>query len=174
MLIDPEDVVLLFNFLLRDKAVLGKDNTRVIDYDSFLEALVRITILAKKKLLNPESMETESKERIKYFDLTSVNVDLVEKLLNYMQLTPGEKIGKLVKLLKSIKAGKKDIHSPKEIKKEAKKDLKINEKKEDSQPERQQQPPNELVEKNNLPEEVKNQKLEKKDEQKPEEKKTEK
>jgi hypothetical protein len=115
-LIDPEDVVLIFNFLLRDKSPLGKDGSRVIDYDNFLEALVRITILAKKKLMDPDNITESNKERIKSFDLSGVNAELVEKLLNYMNLTPGEKLGSLVRLLKSIKTGKRDSVNPADVK----------------------------------------------------------
>ncbi len=104
-LLEPDKLLTVFNYVMRNKAVhVGKETTRALVYDDFLEALVRVAVLAKRKLgLSGASDEGETKDAEQLFDLTGVDADLIEKLLKFMNLTPGEKKTALIQFLKRVR-----------------------------------------------------------------------
>ena len=109
-LVLSEDLSLIYNTIVRNKTAEKKPNVRYLDYNDFLEVLVRIAVVAKRELGAaglPEEPNEESKVApvpvtVKAFDLQGVDVPLIERLLQRMDLTPSDKVTALARHLKTL------------------------------------------------------------------------
>lgn len=130
-LISPGEVSILFKHLLRGKEVDKLDKIRALNFDDFQEALVRIAILVKSKLgiadcsTYDDSIEKKLKIPIKSYDLSGLSVQTIEKLLLYMNLSPGDTKLELEKKIKAIRTEYSHALTLKQLKNIAKSNIMI-------------------------------------------------
>ena len=95
-LISNEEVVMIYKLIMKEKA----EKTRSLDYDDFLESLVRIAIRGHSKLDKlRKASESEAKAGDKkasagsmlFFDVKEINVATLESLMRLLEFSPSEK-----------------------------------------------------------------------------------
>jgi len=107
-LISPEELKILYKHLIRYKETDIEENVRALDYKDFIEALIRISILAKDKLgeAKPENLDSVD-QRLKFprksYDIEGVNEELIARLLKYMNICEDSHKIKLDKFLQEVK-----------------------------------------------------------------------
>ena len=106
-IVTENEISFIFTNAVRNKRTYGKDNIKALTKEDFLEAIVKICILGKHNLGVPIEEIPINKDNnsasVRGFNLKGVDVSLVEKLLKTLGLTPGEKKGPIIQILKKIK-----------------------------------------------------------------------
>ncbi len=97
-----EDLNLIYKLVIRER----QSQMQMLDYDGFVESLVRMAILARRKLVPPEPSAAEKepeekpqKETASALNMKGMSVAVVEALFCYMELEPGEKRSSFVQKL---------------------------------------------------------------------------
>jgi len=98
-LLSADEINVLFKALSKEKGIVTKEAGLMLDYDGFLEALVRISIMGRKRLEGDENSPKLSKDKTKIFDMSSLKTEVTEELLRYMGINLEDKKNVLVQKL---------------------------------------------------------------------------
>eukprot|EP01022_Parablepharisma_sp_SALTPOND_P005532 TRINITY_DN1227_c0_g1_i1.p1 TRINITY_DN1227_c0_g1~~TRINITY_DN1227_c0_g1_i1.p1 ORF type:complete len:1400 (-),score=306.14 TRINITY_DN1227_c0_g1_i1:7123-11322(-) len=90
-LLSADEINVLFKALVKERSTTMKEAGLILDYDGFLEALVRISVLGKKRLAGEEPEPKPVKRNTVMIDVKEANPQVVEDLLRYVGLNPEEK-----------------------------------------------------------------------------------
>lgn len=95
----------VFSNVTKSKQVYGKEGVRALRYEDFLEAIVKICVLGKRKLGVEAKGGAEERHDlpVEWFELKGVTVQTIENFLKLLGLVAGEKRGPIVQVLKKLK-----------------------------------------------------------------------
>ncbi len=109
VLVTAEDSATLYKHLSRSMGDEGAERMNALTFADFTEVLVRLAILAKGSFIPTSEAPVDSIDKkvqlpIKSYDVTGLNVDLVEKLLLYMKLPQAATKIELDRFLNEVRA----------------------------------------------------------------------
>ena len=93
-----EDLVHIFNSIVKNKKGFGRDNIKALTYNDYLEAIIKMCIFGKEKFGIAPNNNVK-----KEFDIIGLTPDILDKFIRYLGLTPGERGNELAEILKRIK-----------------------------------------------------------------------
>ena len=108
-LLSSEDLNILYKHLIRYQKVDETEKIQTLKYADFVEAIVRIAVLVKDKLMGTKGLKTDSIDRrlklpINSLDMNGVDSTLIEKMLLYMNISNETQSVKLNAYLNNIRS----------------------------------------------------------------------
>jgi hypothetical protein len=108
-LVTGDEAVMIYKLIMKDKSDSMKESLRALNYDDFLEALVRVAIRGNEKSTKDQmttdkesSKDTAKASAMLLFDVRQITPAAIENLLKYMTLSPAEKKAPLIQRLREL------------------------------------------------------------------------
>lgn len=100
-IIDQDEFIVLYNYLLKEQSEKGKESILALDYEDFLECLIRIAIYSKRKLDDKPNKQKIAATKI--YDLQGVKADVIEALFKHMNISEEDTKEKIIQMVTSIR-----------------------------------------------------------------------